>query len=188
MLINRLKGMVNRYFGLIAKKTGRVLPPLFSNLVQWTEAPVVTSTLVDILGDSGFNDGREAVYGYYLSSPGTTTIKFPGYPLAGFTYQDHTTGLEVAATTDASSEFIVPSNGIDFITIDGYICSFEEGNQDEYVVGINLLTKEFAVFELTVLTATDKVQDLTLTNHLMDDYGYAVSDGTSFYYEESTLR
>jgi len=140
--------------------------PFKSLLTQWTKAPAVSGILEDKIG----KDERDASSGAYLDGDGTRELRLTGYATTAFTYIDHTTGLEVADTTDASADFLVPSNGMDSVTVDGYTGYFEGGNQDTVV---ELINSNGDVLKATIQNATnsDRVSDVTVYSE-MDMTGY----------------
>ena len=147
--------------------------PFKSDLVQYTKT-AIDGVLIDKVGASGSEVGREYQGGAYLAGDGTRELKWVDYPSELFTYIDHVTGLEVGDGTDASGVWLIPTNGVDSLTIDGYTYNFEGTNNDTKCIGLNRTTGLRKIAEIQNATGSDRVSTDAVRSGL-DDYGYTVS-------------
>lgn len=153
-------------------------PPTCAELVQYTNWKKIVDDvyLKDLTKGrtTGVRDGRGDVRGAIAQGDLTRSIRVASYPSTAFTYIDHTTGLEVADTLDVSGDFVVPTNGVRSMTVDGYTANFQETNNDTAVEFTNLTTGERIYGEIQGATGSDRVETDKAESG-MNLYGYTES-------------
>lgn len=162
-------------------------PSCDGKLIQWLKAPAVDGVLIDKVGKSGSEVGREYIGGAYLDGDGLRELRIADYPSTAFTYVDHTTKIVENGATDTNGDWLVPTNGVDLLTIDGYLANFETGNQDTQVGFTNQTTGDRFYGEIQNATGSDRVDTDTVYGY-MDNEGYTVSDGASYYYDDALTQ
>lgn len=164
-------------------------PPCKENLVQWTVASKTAvvdgaTQLIDQLGTSGSESGRNGVGGWYFDGDGVAKIRTTDYIATALTYVDHTTGITESGTTDVNGDFLIPTNGADSITIDGYTANAEETNTSTAVEFVNRELNDTFYGYIQNATGADRVQSDAIAS-VMDEVGYTESDGATYFYDQT---
>ena len=163
------------------------LIPFRSDVLQYTKAPATDGILRDRKPGvtTGIPDGRTQPETNVLDGDGTRKLRFT-YISTALTYVDYTTGLTENGTTDTNGDFLIPTNGVASLTIDGYTFYFEGGNQDIKCAGHNS-SGQTIYGEIQNSTSSDRIQSDAVESN-QDLVGYTESDGATYFYDESLTQ
>ncbi len=92
------------------------LAPLIKCGLESYAKGITSNTMIDKVGKSGTESGRDAVQGRTILYSAGSYIKAVAFASESLTYIDAVTNLPVVSAWDGSGEFLIPTNGIKGLT------------------------------------------------------------------------
>ena len=154
-------------------------PPYTADALHYSKTPLIGEDR------TGISD-RTSIMTKKIVGDGATYLEFADFLSETLVYYDLVLDTEVTTATDASGQFILPTNGISYIDVDGHRWVIEEivdiTTQTSLVSTDGLHTAQF------YLSDADTVVDDYRALSICDLYGYTLSDGVSIYKEPETIN